>query len=128
MGNKFKSIYDIQDDKLKLTIFETLDNFDFEKVQKYMEYANWAWVGDEIDEDGRLLHEIPSVSKIKATAKQLILEAINNCLSEGENDYNGPYAVSTGGLKATFYNKDKENDTYSLSLEFIIEETTCDFY
>lgn len=85
MGNKFKSIYDIQDDKLKLTIFETLDNFDFEKVQKYMEYANWAWVGDEIDEDGRLLHEIPSVSKIKATAKQLILEAINNCLSEAAN-------------------------------------------
>lgn len=127
MEKKIKSIYDIQDDKLKLAIFDTLDNFDFEKVQKYMEYANWTWVGDEIDEDGRLLREIPSIQKIKATAKQLILDTINNCLSEDENDFNGPYSVSTGGLKVIF-NKGSENNTYSLSLEFIIEEFTCDFY
>lgn len=63
---------------------DILANFDFEKVQAYMESVNWTWA-DPVKPSA-----VPTVEEIQELAKELITDVI----------FNGVPSASTGGLLA----------------------------
>lgn len=82
-----------------------LKNFDFEKVQKVMEFLNWRW-----DSLGR----VPDAEEIKKQAKKLLKE----CEKLYKKDKKS-HTVSTGGLQANVFDDSGE---VCMVLSFILEE------
>ncbi|MFV2015650.1 MAG: hypothetical protein ACC656_09500, partial [Candidatus Heimdallarchaeota archaeon] len=60
-----------------------INNFDFEKVHRYMIYGNWKWAR---------INGVPSVKELKYCAKQL--------LEELRNRDNETWSIGTGGFQA----------------------------
>ena len=80
-----------------------LENFDFEKVRKVMDFLNWTWADNEV----------PSTYKLINSAKKRLEEAYT--LSERENRN---CSISSGGLKAsTIWD---EGQVVFLELEFVL--------
>lgn len=80
-----------------------LDNFDFEKVRKVMNFLDWSWADNEV----------PSTYKLMNSAKKRLEEAYT--LSERENRN---CSISSGGLKAsTIWEK---GQVVFLELEFVL--------
>ena len=79
-----------------------IDNFDFKKVKKVMEFMNLTWVGEP---------KSPSISKMKKEASRLLSEVYDS-----EPDCS---SIATGGFKASRYED-------SLELEFIITDWTSE--
>jgi len=96
-----------------------IDEFDFEKVHNAMEALDWMWMTTR--NDG---FEIPSIPRLKATARELMRTAYR-CwnkfgYSHGE--------AGSGGLMAAFVQADEEGDA-SFCLAFLIEEQrSLDYY
>lgn len=96
-----------------------IDEFDFEKVHRAMEALDWLWMTTR--NDG---FEIPSIPRLKATARELMRTAYR-CwnkfgYSHGE--------AGSGGLMATFIEADEEGDA-TFNLSFVIEEQrSYDYY
>ena len=91
-------------DKHYQTIFEIMDEFDFEKVALVMEYLNWSWAGGLKDGDGTLLYATPDIKVIKKKARELLITLATECIR-------GPgaeRATATGGLRVEgkLYNDD----------------------
>lgn len=77
-------------------------NFDFERVQKVMEFLKWQWI---IEDYGRV---IPTIDRLKMTAKHYLYEC-----------WNEEKSFSTGG----FYYRYKDGN---LSIEFVLESWDAD--
>jgi hypothetical protein len=77
-------------------------NFDFERVQKVMEFLDWRWT---IEDYGRVL---PTIDRLKMTARQYLYEC-----------WNEEKSFSTGG----FYYRYMDGN---LSIEFTLESWDAD--
>ena len=73
-----------------------INNFDFEKVNKVMNFLNWTWFFSTT---------CPTIDELKQEAKRILNEI---CDSEDDT-----IAISTGGFKASIYDD-------HLELEFIV--------
>lgn len=88
-------------------IAEVMENFDFEKVHKVMEYLDWKW---SIGHDENV---VPSVYRLMKQAEKMLDDV-------SRNDDGMRIELSTGGLRAVF---DENED---LELRFEIElNTSC---
>lgn len=77
------------------TIFEIMDEFDFEKVALVMEYLNWSWAGAQKDDAGNIVFSTPDIKVIKKTARELLIDIATRCVREP-----GTFpALATGGLR-----------------------------
>ena len=77
-------------------IDEILDEFDFEKVHKVMEFLDWKWGGG-----------VPTIGGMRKVARNLLKEA-----AEGE-----VVAIGTGGFQVR---KHVGDGTIYLTLEFVV--------
>lgn len=91
-------------------IKKVIENFDFEKCQKVMEFLDWKWV---------LLDAVPSSDDLKIFAENLIRDAIR--FTKEEKKWNQPYWISSGGLKVTV-KKNRYNQINKIYLEFILTD------
>lgn len=80
-----------------------LENFDFEKVRKVMDFLNWTWVDNEV----------PSTYKLINSAKKRLEEAYDASIRENQN-----YFINSGGLKASAIWE--EGQVIFLELEFVL--------
>ena len=62
-----------------------IDNFNFDKVHKVMEFLTWSWLGDI---------EAPTIEELKMCAIRLLNDVCDDDVE----------TCSTGGFKATRYN------------------------
>lgn len=86
-------------DKQFEAIESIMDNFDFDKVQKVMEFLNWKWVSTE--------NGIPSVQELRSQARRLIKEAIEEKVR-----------IATGGFRVDYF---YEDEGY-VELSFIVDQ------
>lgn len=102
---------------VKLRINEVIDNFNFKRVQMVMEALDWHYFDDN--------DNIPSLNRLKETAKYTLNEAINELK---KNIINNDYSYcETGGFRAiAFIDKENSQKELCLELSFIVEKYTID--
>lgn len=92
---------------------EVLHNFDFEKVQRVMEFLGWEWDGIGI----------PDKFEIESRASDLLIEAYEKYWDNSESK--SPYYIRTSGLSVSYeYIDDSDYDEiekHYFTLEFVIE-------
>lgn len=97
-----------------------MDNFDFERVEKVMEFLEWKWSPS---------NESPSGYEIKRYARQLLKQVYERaqkmCIARKEENHVETY-IKCGGFKAT-HHWWVEDDVEKLELEFIVSDwdTEC---
>jgi len=84
-----------------------IDHFNFEKIALVMQALDWGWV----PEHGGKELSVPSVSRLKKTARYLLRSSIDDNV------------VGSGGFRADYT---PEDDAFSLC--FIIEEHDSEFW
>jgi len=92
------------DDREKL-IDNVIETFNFERVHIAMTALDWQWQTTEGNG-----HAIPSIIRLKAMARHLLREAINNKV------------VGSGGFEARYYPKVDDEDEY-FQLRFTLAES-----
>lgn len=88
-----------------------LENFDFDKVRKVMEFLEWKWWSGEVGSSP----EVPGMWRIFKAVEEHLNDVYDTCLATKKN-----YKLSTGGFsyEAFYYPKD-EGGIY-LSLSFVV--------
>lgn len=94
-------------------IHDTMENFDFRKVQSIMEFLDWRWAGGG--------YKVPDQSQLKRQAHSLLVDAIELAEKEPFEHEEVAYFSTTGGFKATAL-KGSNNKVNFIRLEFIVEE------
>lgn len=89
-------------------IEEIMDEFDFHKVRKVMEFLDWKWSADD---EGNF-SDVPSGARLRKMARSLLKEAARLGVQHGG------YHISSGGFRATYY------DDGILGLAFELEQWT----
>lgn len=87
-----------------------IENFDFEKVHKVMEFLEWGW-----QDDG-----VPTIGKLMLSAQKRLEEAFDYCNSNKTNYYTG-----SGGFHIKADYDKKEGCTY---LELSFQLANWDYY
>jgi len=90
----------IEEEKQIEGIETIMDEFDFHKVQRYMESVNWHWADCE---------DTPSVTLLRRTAKQMLMDAVKSKFT----------VISSGGF---FIHRTENSIHLSFSLEEYSEE------
>ena len=97
-----------------------LDNFDFDRCAKVMEFLEWRWANDET--------ETPNSENILQLAKRLFRDAWSDLEEQPFNEEGyREWFVGTGGLEVWVCETDEKNlapneRRYLASLKFIVEE------
>ena len=100
---------------LQALIDEVIDSFDFERVQKVMEFVEWKW----IDPDGNLT--VPSVPRLKGSARRSLKLAY-----DAWNKHGYDYSVAgTGGFEAQCWGYG-EGESSLFILRFVLEEAEAE--
>lgn len=105
-----------KEEKCEQMINEVLDNFNFKKCRKVMEFLDWTWAG---------ANGVPTIENIKQTAKYLMEGAINGCLEDKRALPNETYFHETGGLRAEAI-KNKYNQLIHVKLSFVLDDWESD--
>jgi hypothetical protein len=85
------------EEEKQIKVIETImDEFDFHKVQRYMESVNWRWADCE---------DIPSVTLLRRKAKEMLMDAVKLKFT----------IISSGGFRV-------HRTENSIHLSFMIEE------
>lgn len=83
-------------------IDDLMENFDFEKVKKVMDFLDWTWYGES---------KPPSIEALKRNARDMLERAVEE-----------KTCISSAGFKAVYENDpENPNDPY-IGLEFILED------
>lgn len=86
---------------------ETMDEFDYNKVQSVMEDLNWYWA---------TISGVPTVADLKRRSREMLLESIEWVLK-----HRSYYYTATGGFEVTVEWDDDEFRIGDVSLKFILE-------
>jgi len=93
---------------LDQSLNDIMSNFNFDKVQKVMEFLNWTWTYSE--------NPIPCVRELKECASRLLVECYDHCIKNQTR-----FETGTGGfIVRGFY--DGENNKVFLKLVFSLAE------
>lgn len=88
-----------------------LENFDFEKVRKVMEFLNWTWATTPEP------NSVPTTYQLIKSSKERLENAYKCALKEKENYYS-----SSGGFEAFAEYNDKTKKVDYLELKFILTD------
>jgi predicted metalloendopeptidase len=98
-------------------LYETLNDFNFEKVEKVMEFLGWKW---QVSANG----QVPDKSIIQDEAFKMLVKCYHNYW---DNDTTDTCYISCGGLEASyeyFFDSDvEENQKDCFNLKFVLEES-----
>ena len=96
---------------IQLKVDEIMDNFDFEQVNKVMNFLNWTWW----DTNG----EPPDIPMLRATAREMLITAYWGAQkSKGDS-----YGESTGGFSVRYFRgKDEDGVLENFLLEFVLTD------
>jgi len=99
-------------DPVNQMIDEIIDEFDFNRVQRAMDYLNWKWVGESV-----------TVDMLKEEARRLLKGAAEARLGDYKNTHWEQGIINaTGGFQAMAWcNKDKTKID-ALDLKFILAD------
>lgn len=93
-------------------IDEIIENFDWGKVHKTMEFLDWKWATTD--------NEVPTIGQLVNSSHRLLLEAYEGALREKMD-----FSIATGGFRAkALVNEEKE--IFELQLAF--ELTSWEYY
>lgn len=92
-------------------IDEVLQEFNFEKCKRVMDYLNWEWA---------FTNSVPTIEELKEASKKRIDSAILS-IKESKESYRYSCSCSSGGLQATVY-KNRYNRIVNITLEFVITD------
>ena len=95
-------------------IDEVFENFDFDEVHKAMKLMNWKW----ISYNG---YEIPSLERIKSSARARIEGAIECAKNSKRKTKDIEFFSSSGGIKASAW-KNIYGQITNIQLQFILKE------
>lgn len=84
-------------DQVQEAIDEIMDNFDFERVHKVMDFLNWKWFSADANS------EVPDPSELRKSARKQIKE----CL-QGSVDYSDYFSISCGGFEVVVRLMDRD--------------------
>lgn len=88
-----------------------MDNFDFKKVHKTMNFLGWKW-GE---------NEVPSVEELKETASDLLNHVVDVLTEDPPSvHHTDRFLTSTGGFHASGY-RTKRGNVAQLELYFAID-------
>lgn len=90
-------------------IEDIIDEFDFERVKKVMDFLEWEWVDAEI--------AIPRIGELRKKARLLLSEVAIKVLCNAEIDAESN--IATGGFRASAY---KYDDKVQFRLTFELAE------
>lgn len=96
----------MNENELSDKVEDVLDEFDFHKVQKVMEFLEWKWAKS----DG-----VPTVGELRKRARNLLRDSASKALFRNEF-----CSTETGGLRAECWPAE-EGDDIALRLSFILE-------
>ena len=82
-----------------------IENFDWEKVHKVMDFLNWTWVTTD--------NEVPTIGKLVNSSHRLLLEAYEGALREKTD-----FSIGTGGFRARAIVNEKTKEIFELQLVF----------
>lgn len=85
---------------------DVINNFDFDKVKKVMDYLNWDWRG-----------QIPTINEIIGEAQRLLYDAVQALDTNNSDEAH----VGTGGFNASAY-KDSTTGEIDVHLDFRLDE------
>jgi hypothetical protein len=88
---------------------DILDEFDFEKVKKVMDFLDWKW---HAAEDG-----VPRIAELRKSARSLLKQCAFKVLLSSEIDAESN--IFTGGFRAQAY---KYDDNVNFRLSFVLTE------
>lgn len=101
----------LTEENIELKIDNIINNFDFEKVNRVMQFldwkwalVNWKWAPAE--------YRVPTIKELKNHAFNILKEATSQALKNGE------WSVACGGFKANAWKKDNK---INCSLVFQLE-------
>ena len=95
-------------------IDEVFENFDFDEVHKAMKLMNWKW----ISYNG---YEIPSLERIKSSARARIEGAIECAKNSKRKTKEIEFFRLSGGIKASAW-KNTYGQITNIQLQFILTE------
>jgi len=94
----------LTEENIELKIDNIINNFDFEKVNRVMQFLDWKWALTD--------YRIPTIKELKNHAYNILKEATSKALKNGE------WSVACGGFKASAWKKDNK---INCSLAFQLE-------
>jgi hypothetical protein len=95
-------------DDRETQINDLINEFDFQRVHIAMTALDWQWMSTE--DNG---HKVPSIAKLKAMARHLLRESINNKV------------VGSGGFHAHYYPKVDDDAEYFVLRFVLCESNSC---
>jgi hypothetical protein len=95
-----------------------IDEFDFDKVHRVMTFLEWKWINEH------QILEVPSVPRLKQTARRLLREAYRCWNKFGYSSG----VTGSGGFRATFYEAGEDGDANFQLLFAVDEQHSYDYY
>lgn len=115
---EFRKTFFEEPSKKEKVIEDVMDNFNFEQVQKVMDFLDWKWYISGSS-------EVPTVETLRKEARRLLDMAFQSAEKKEFNDEGfREETVASGGLEA--YARNDENGSYFSELRFIVEDFSSD--
>ncbi len=109
------------DQVTKEKIEYVIEKFNFERVHLTMKILDWGWAIPPVYKPD--FTEIPSIVRMKTCARDLMIRAYNELITEQYGEY---YVCGTGGFEATC--SKEEDGKYDFVLKFVLTEFDSEFY
>lgn len=108
--NPHHTLFDV--DPVEKMIHDIMENFDWEKTQRAMEFMDWRWAGEYV-----------TVDMLKESAKRLLNNAAEIRLSDYKTEHwELGIICATGGLQATAFCNEAKTKIIALDLKFVLAE------
>jgi hypothetical protein len=99
-------------DPVNKMIDDIMDAFDFDKVQRTMDYLRWKWAGEYVP-----------VEMLKQTAKRLLREAADLRLGDyKDTHWEQGVICATGGFQAMAWCNEDKTEVNALDLKFVLAD------
>ena len=110
--NKMNPISQPTIDPVEKMINGIMDEFDFDKVQKVMDYLNWKWRGEYV-----------TVDMLRKEAERLLRGAMDSRLNEFKNEHHHIGIINgTGGFEAKAWCNETKTKIEALELKFVLAD------
>jgi hypothetical protein len=97
-------------DPVNKMIDDIMDAFDFDKVQRTMDFLRWKWAGEYV-----------TIDMLKETAKRLLREAADVRLGDyKDTHWEQGVICATGGFQATAWCNEDKTKVDALDLKFVL--------
>lgn len=102
-------------------IADTLDVFNFDKVEAYMNDINWYW--NTLDEEGNEIMKVPNQTELRAALRRLIINAYNAMNESMKMEHiEAPTYSSCGGFTVYVWPNDTCQVYFSVTDHWVDEE------